>query len=204
MSALDDLRLSQKALDASAEAVKQFEQAVADQRDKLHEGVGTVIDLVLTEELLIIGAAEPNRRISCAAPSRWRGCSSRWAALPTSEGAAASTLGRLAWAPARSNAGGRMQDNKVFRQAVLDRLASPEQLHTLMQVTDAKGWLALLGCGVLLATAVVWGVLGRIPTKVEASGILLYSGGLADIVALGQGQISRSKSRSATPSARGR
>ena len=59
-----------------------------------------------------------------------------------------------------------------------------------MQVTDAKGWLALLGCGVLLATAVVWGILGRIPTKVEASGILLYSGGLADIVALGQGQIS--------------
>ena len=82
------------------------------------------------------------------------------------------------------------QGNKVFRQAVLDRLASPEQLHTLMQVTDAKGWLALLGCGVLLATAVVWGILGRIPTKVEASGILLYSGGLADIVALGQGQIS--------------
>ena len=83
-----------------------------------------------------------------------------------------------------------MPDNKVFRQAVLDRLASPEQLHTLMQVTDPKGWLALLGCGVLIATAVVWGILGRIPTKVEASGILLYSGGLADIVALGQGQIS--------------
>jgi HlyD family secretion protein len=83
-----------------------------------------------------------------------------------------------------------MQGNKVFRQAVLDRLASPEQLHTLMQVTDAKGWLALLGCGVMLATAVVWGILGRIPTKVEASGILLYSGGLADVVALGQGQIS--------------
>jgi HlyD family secretion protein len=83
-----------------------------------------------------------------------------------------------------------MEGNKVFRQAVLDRLASPEHLHTLMQVTDPKGWLALLGCGVLLATAVVWGFLGKIPTKVEASGILLYSAGLADVVALGQGQIS--------------
>src|SRR5258706_15363310 len=82
------------------------------------------------------------------------------------------------------------QGNKVFRQAVLDRLASPEQLHTLMQVTDAKGWLALLGCFVLLAAAGVWGVLGRIPTKVEASGILLFSGGLADIVAPGSGHIS--------------
>jgi HlyD family secretion protein len=82
-----------------------------------------------------------------------------------------------------------MQANRVFRQAVLDRLASPEQLHTLMQVTDAKGWLSLLGCGVLLATAVVWGVLGHIPTKVEASGILIHSGGLADVVAVGEGQI---------------
>jgi HlyD family secretion protein len=83
-----------------------------------------------------------------------------------------------------------VQGNKVFRQAVLDRLASPEQLHTLMQVTDAKGWVALLGCGLLLATAVVWGFLGRVPTKVEASGMLLHSGGLADVVAMASGQIS--------------
>ncbi len=82
-----------------------------------------------------------------------------------------------------------MQENKVFRQAVLDRLASPEQLHTLMQVTDAKGWLALLGLSLLVATAVIWGVLGRVPTKLDASGILMHSGGLADVVAIGAGQI---------------
>lgn len=81
------------------------------------------------------------------------------------------------------------QGNKVFRQAVLDRLASPEQLHTLMKVTDAKGWLALLGCGLMLATAIGWGIVGRIPTKLEASGILIYSGGLADVVSMGAGQI---------------
>ncbi|HEX4339190.1 MAG TPA: NHLP bacteriocin system secretion protein [Polyangiaceae bacterium] len=82
-----------------------------------------------------------------------------------------------------------MQENKVFRQAVLDRLASPEQLHTLMQVTDAKGWLALLGLGALVATAVVWGVMGRVPTKLDASGILMHSGGLADVVSIGAGQV---------------
>jgi HlyD family secretion protein len=82
-----------------------------------------------------------------------------------------------------------MKENKVFRQAVLDRLASPEQLHTLMQVTDAKGWLALLGLGVLVATSVAWGFLGRVPTKLDASGILMHSGGLADVVAIGSGQI---------------
>jgi HlyD family secretion protein len=83
-----------------------------------------------------------------------------------------------------------MEGDKVFRQAVLDRLASPEQLDSLMQVTDPRGWLALLGCAGIIVTALVWGFAGRIPTKVEASGILLYSAGMADILALGQGQIS--------------
>jgi HlyD family secretion protein len=83
-----------------------------------------------------------------------------------------------------------MQDSKVFREAVLHRLASPDQLHTLMQVTDPQGWLALVACALVVATAAAWGFLGRVPTKVEASGIFLYTGGLADIVALGQGQIS--------------
>lgn len=83
-----------------------------------------------------------------------------------------------------------MQKNPIFRQEALDRLASPEQLNTLLRVTDAKGWLALLGCFVLLGAAIAWGIFGRIPTRVEASGIFIYSGGMADIVALGQGQIS--------------
>jgi outer membrane protein TolC len=66
-AALRDLTLARSALASAAEAVKQFGQAVADQRDKLHEGVGTVIDLVLTEELLI-GAEEARtaNQLRCA------------------------------------------------------------------------------------------------------------------------------------------
>jgi HlyD family secretion protein len=82
-----------------------------------------------------------------------------------------------------------MAGDKLFRQAVLDRLASPEQLNTVMRVSDAKGWLALAGCALLLATGVVWGFLGRVPTKVNASGILLHKAGLADVAALSSGQI---------------
>jgi HlyD family secretion protein len=82
-----------------------------------------------------------------------------------------------------------MSENKIFRQAVLDRLASPEQLHTLMNVTDPKGWLALAGCGTLLAAALTWGVLGSVPTRVHAAGILINSAGLAEVVAINAGQI---------------
>jgi len=78
----------------------------------------------------------------------------------------------------------------MFRQAALDRLSSPEQLDALIPVTGARGWMALGGCFVLLAAAVAWGFLGHVPTRLEASGIFLRSGGLADVVALGAGQIS--------------
>jgi HlyD family secretion protein len=83
-----------------------------------------------------------------------------------------------------------MADDKIFRKAVLDRLSSPEQLHLLMRVTDAKGWLALAACALLLATAVVWGVFGKVPNKVTASGVLIPAGGLADVVAMADGQLS--------------
>lgn len=82
-----------------------------------------------------------------------------------------------------------MASTRLFRKEVLDRLASPEQLHRLMRVTDPRGWLALAGCGLLVATGAFWSVTGSIPTKVPASGILLHSAGLADAVALAPGQV---------------
>ncbi len=82
-----------------------------------------------------------------------------------------------------------MGGDKVFRQATLDRLRSPEQLNSLMQVTDAKGWIALAACAVLVVTAIAWGFLGRIPTTVEATGILIHAGALGDLVAVDGGQV---------------
>ncbi len=66
-----------------------------------------------------------------------------------------------------------MPKGSVFRQAALDRLASPERLDELMQVTGPRAWLALLALGLLLATLVGWGIMGRINTRVEGQGILL-------------------------------
>ena len=82
-----------------------------------------------------------------------------------------------------------MKKEKLFRKAALDRLASPEQLHTLMRVTNAKSWLALAGCALILVTGIVWGVAGRVQTKVNASGILIGRGGLWELAAQGDGEL---------------
>ena len=77
----------------------------------------------------------------------------------------------------------------VFRQVALDRLASPEQLDQLMQVTNARGWLALSAVGLMLVAAAGWGIFGSIPESVGGQGILLKSGGLFEISPLTGGRV---------------
>jgi HlyD family secretion protein len=69
----------------------------------------------------------------------------------------------------------------VFRKVSLDRLASPEQLDQLMQVTDPRGWISLAAVAAVLLTAIVWGVLGSLPEKVAGTGILVKSGGVFEV-----------------------
>jgi HlyD family secretion protein len=59
----------------------------------------------------------------------------------------------------------------------------------MVQVTDAKGWLALAGLGALLLAAVGWGIWGSIPTEAQGDGILLRQGGISDLVANASGQV---------------
>ncbi len=78
---------------------------------------------------------------------------------------------------------GRKAETELFRKAALEKLASPEQLDQLLQVTAARGWLALLAVCALLAVAVVWSILGRVPTTVSGSGILVNRANPMEVVA---------------------
>ena len=78
----------------------------------------------------------------------------------------------------------------VFRKVSLDRLASPEQLDQLMQVTDPRGWVALAALGAILMTALAWGVMGRVPEQVAGTGILIKSGGVFEVIPSAGGRVS--------------
>ncbi len=78
---------------------------------------------------------------------------------------------------------------QIFRQAALDRLASPEQVDRPLRVVSGAGWLALavflMGLGGFLA----WFVKADAPVKVQALGIMISAGGLDQIVAGTQGRL---------------
>ena len=79
--------------------------------------------------------------------------------------------------------------SKIFRKIALERMASPEQLDHLIQVTRPQGWLALGAAFFLLGAAGVWSVKGAIPTEAIGKGILIRQSGVFDIVSTGSGQI---------------
>jgi HlyD family secretion protein len=79
---------------------------------------------------------------------------------------------------------------RLFREAALERLSSPEQLDQQLQVTSPKGWIALSAIWVLLAGVIAWAILGEVHTREEGHGIIVTGGGLQVVVAEGSGRLS--------------
>ena len=82
-----------------------------------------------------------------------------------------------------------MSENALFRKAALDKLASPERLDVLMQVTSPMGWLALLTIAGILIGVIVWSILGEIPERLTGQGVLLRGGANSEIRSSGAGSI---------------
>jgi len=80
-------------------------------------------------------------------------------------------------------------DKSIFRKTSLERLSSPEHLDTIMRVTGAKHWLALLGMFLILGVAMIWGYAGNIDTKVSGSGVIVRAGTVLNVGAGGSGLV---------------
>jgi HlyD family secretion protein len=79
--------------------------------------------------------------------------------------------------------------SKIYRQAAVERLNSPEHLNTAVSVTEPKGWLAVLLMAVIFCLILVWSITGSVYTRVSARGILIRSGGMLQVASMTSGQI---------------
>jgi len=77
----------------------------------------------------------------------------------------------------------------IYREVSLERLSSPEQLDELIKVTSPKAWFALIAISGILISAIAWGFLGSIPTKITGHGILLHNGGVYSLQHHTSGQV---------------
>ncbi len=72
-----------------------------------------------------------------------------------------------------------MPENSIFRKKSLDKISSPEQLNDYIMVTTPGVWMMLLSIIIVLFGAVVWGVFGRLDTRLSAPAVV--EGGMATI-----------------------
>ena len=79
---------------------------------------------------------------------------------------------------------------RTFRAAALDRAASPEQFDHLVVITRPSDWIWAAVICFLLAAAIIWGIVGRIPTRVSGEGILISNGDrVVDAVSAAAGRL---------------
>ena len=77
------------------------------------------------------------------------------------------------------------QPNKAFRAVALERAASLEQLDHLITIIRPFDWILAVVIFLTLGTAVAWSIFGRLPTRAQAEGIFVSSGGrVVDAVSL--------------------
>src|SRR5688500_9426384 len=79
--------------------------------------------------------------------------------------------------------------DSIYRQAALDRLASPERLAVPPRLVGRPSWLLLATFAIVIAAALVWAIVTEAPVKVGSSGILMAPTGFAEIVAEDEGRI---------------
>lgn len=68
--------------------------------------------------------------------------------------------------------------NDLFRKTALDKISSPDQLDQVIVITPPSFWISMIGAGVILFTALLWSVFGRIPVNVNANGIYMTGDGI--------------------------
>ena len=62
--------------------------------------------------------------------------------------------------------------SEIFRKTALDKISSPDQLDQVIVITPPGFWISMLGAGLILLTALIWSIFGRIPVNINANGIL--------------------------------
>jgi HlyD family secretion protein len=78
---------------------------------------------------------------------------------------------------------------RIFRASALQRAASPDELDHLVAITKPSDWIVTAVLATAVVAAIVWGIFGRIPSRVSGQGILVGSGRVVDAVSGADGRL---------------
>lgn len=79
------------------------------------------------------------------------------------------------------NEAGVTMEKSIYRQAAIDRLASPEDLEGRLVITAPRNFIFIVACFLLVLAIILWSIIGHIPVKIMGTGLLIPSDGLYQI-----------------------
>jgi hypothetical protein len=65
------------------------------------------------------------------------------------------------------------KNRRIYRQAALERLLSPEQLDRVLRITKPRNWVGLMGVYVIFGALLIWGMSADLPVMVQGLGVIV-------------------------------
>lgn len=62
-----------------------------------------------------------------------------------------------------------LMNDRIFRKKSVEKMSSPEQLNDYIKVTNPTVWMVLSAIAILLIGVCVWGVFGKLETKLTVA-----------------------------------
>ncbi|MDR1874765.1 MAG: HlyD family efflux transporter periplasmic adaptor subunit [Synergistaceae bacterium] len=78
---------------------------------------------------------------------------------------------------------------EIFNEEAISRLRSPEQLDSLLRITQPVAWMALLTLCFLVGSIILWSVFGVLSVKVDTVGMIIDQAGLVNVYHDSNGKI---------------
>lgn len=82
-----------------------------------------------------------------------------------------------------------MAEKKIFREAALERLSTPDRLDQGLKIVGSAEWIGLGALVALIVVGAIWALVLRVPITVAGSGILLEPGGLFEVTSGSRGRL---------------
>lgn len=70
---------------------------------------------------------------------------------------------------------------QIYRKSLLEKMSSPEQLDKMIVITSPGFWFGLAGGALIVIVALIWAIVGKLPVKVESSGIYVPGLGIHSV-----------------------
>lgn len=77
----------------------------------------------------------------------------------------------------------------IFSKEALQKMRSPEQLDTMLPITNPIGWMGLIAVCALMLSVVIWSIYGSFTVKADGMGLIMDARGVMKISSLTQGTI---------------